>query len=111
MVEPVAAQRSSVDEAPPSSPRPATRSAIFGGDKLISLLTDVKEAKGHVYAALFELDDLELIALQQAHCKRAHIVLGNGSVKRKGEDENADARSALDVCDVKDRMSAPRAGA
>src|SRR4029077_218497 len=41
--------------------------------------------------------------------KRAHIVLGNGSVKRKGEDENTDSRSELDMCDVKDRMTAPRA--
>jgi phosphatidylserine/phosphatidylglycerophosphate/cardiolipin synthase-like enzyme len=78
-------------------------------DKLVSLLTEANAAKGHIYAALFELDDPELIALLQAFRKRAHIVLGNGSVKRKGEDENAKARSALDKCDVKDRMSAPRA--
>jgi hypothetical protein len=30
-------------------------------------------------------------------------------VRRKGEDENVDARAALDMCDVKDRMTAPRA--
>ena len=78
-------------------------------DKLVSLLTDTNAAKGHIYAALFELDDPELIPLLQAFRKRAHIVLGNGSVKRKGEDENADARSELDMCDVKDRMTAPRA--
>ena len=78
-------------------------------DKLVSLLTDTNAAKGHIYAALFELDAPELIPLLQAFRKRAHIVLGNGSVKRKGEDENADARSELDMCDVKDRMTAPRA--
>ena len=78
-------------------------------DKLVSLLTDTNAAKGHIYAALFELDDPELIPLLQAFRKRAHIVLGNGSVKRKGEDENADARSELDMCDLKDRMTAPRA--
>jgi phosphatidylserine/phosphatidylglycerophosphate/cardiolipin synthase-like enzyme len=78
-------------------------------DKLVSLLTDASAAKGHVYAALFELDDPELIPLLQSFRKRAHVVLGNGSVKRKGEDENAGARSALAVCDLKDRMTAPRA--
>jgi hypothetical protein len=41
--------------------------------------------------------------------KRAHIVLGNGSVKHKGDDGNADARDALRMCDVRDRMTAPRA--
>ena len=78
-------------------------------DKLVELLKDANAAKGHVYAALFELDDPELIPLLQAFRKRAHIVLGNGSVKRKGEDENAKARAALDMCDVADRMTAPRA--
>ena len=70
-------------------------------DKLVSLLTEANAAKGHIYAALFELDDPELLPLLQAFRKRAHIVLANGSVKRKGEDENADARSELDMCDVK----------
>lgn len=94
-----------------ASPGDKIRNFLAGPirDKLVSLLTDAKAAKGHIYAALFELDDPELIPLLQAFRKRAHIVLGNGSVKRKGEDENADARSALDVCDVMDRMSAPRA--
>jgi phosphatidylserine/phosphatidylglycerophosphate/cardiolipin synthase-like enzyme len=35
--------------------------------------------------------------------------LGNGSVKHKGQDENAEARAALRMCDVHDRMTAPRA--
>ena len=39
-------------------------------DKLISLLTQTNEAKGHVYAALFELDDPELIPLLKAFGKR-----------------------------------------
>ena len=42
-------------------------------DKLVSLLTDANEAKGHIYVALFELDDPELIPLLQAYRKRAHI--------------------------------------
>lgn len=78
-------------------------------DKLVSLLNDIRSNGGHIYAALFELDDPELIPLLQGFKKRAHIVLGNGSVKKKGEDENEDARSDLSSCDVRDRMSAPRA--
>ncbi|MBV9115870.1 MAG: hypothetical protein JOY63_00740 [Acetobacteraceae bacterium] len=78
-------------------------------DKLVSLLTEANKARAHIYAALFELDDPELIPLLQAFRKRAHILLGNGSVKRKGEDENHDARASLGVCDVKNRMTAPRA--
>lgn len=78
-------------------------------DKLVSLLKDARSNGGHIYAALFELDDPELIPLLQSFKKRAHIVLGNGSVKKKGDDENEDARSELSSCDVRDRMSAPRA--
>jgi phosphatidylserine/phosphatidylglycerophosphate/cardiolipin synthase-like enzyme len=78
-------------------------------DKLVALLQKTNDSKGHVYAALFELDDPELIPLLQAFRKRAHVVLGNGSVKKKGQDENVKAREALQACDVRDRMTAPRA--
>ena len=78
-------------------------------DKLTSLLTETCAGDGHVFAALFELDDPELIPLLQAFGKRAHVVLGNGSVKHKGDDENSDARAELRMCDVHDRMTAPRA--
>jgi phosphatidylserine/phosphatidylglycerophosphate/cardiolipin synthase-like enzyme len=49
------------------------------------------------------------VPLLQKFRKRAHIVLGNGSVKHKGDNKNAAARSDLAACDVKDRMTAPRA--
>ncbi|MBV8522654.1 MAG: hypothetical protein JOY71_11120, partial [Acetobacteraceae bacterium] len=78
-------------------------------EKLIELLTEANQNHGHVFAALFELDDPELIRLLQAFGKRAHVVLGNGSVKHKGDDENADARADIRMCDVHDRMTAPRA--
>jgi phosphatidylserine/phosphatidylglycerophosphate/cardiolipin synthase-like enzyme len=77
--------------------------------KLTSLLIETNQNNGHVFAALFELDDPELIPLLQAFGKRAHIVLGNGSVKHKGDDENTDARANIRMCDVHDRMTAPRA--
>jgi phosphatidylserine/phosphatidylglycerophosphate/cardiolipin synthase-like enzyme len=75
--------------------------------RLIDLLEKTNAAKGHVYAALFELDDPELLPLLAAFGKRAHVVLGNGAVDKKGQDENADARKALAGCEVKDRMTAP----
>ncbi len=78
-------------------------------DKLVALLTEAAADKAHIYAALFELDDPELIPLLTAFKKHAHVVLGNGSVKKKGQDENDDARATLGVCDLKDRMTAPRA--
>jgi phosphatidylserine/phosphatidylglycerophosphate/cardiolipin synthase-like enzyme len=78
-------------------------------DKMTSLLTETNQKNGHVFAALFELNDPELMPLLQAFGKRAHVVLGNGSVKHKGDDENADARDDIRMCDVHDRMTAPRA--
>ncbi|NGM32586.1 hypothetical protein G4G93_01310 [Methylobacterium sp. DB0501] len=78
-------------------------------DRLTGLLADTDKSGGHVFAALFELDDPELIPLLQAFGTRAHIVLGNGSVKHKGDDENAGARADLAMCDLHDRMTSPRA--
>jgi phosphatidylserine/phosphatidylglycerophosphate/cardiolipin synthase-like enzyme len=95
-----------------ATPGNPTRNFLGGParEKLVSLLTDTNASKGHIYAALFELDDPELIQLLKAFGKRAHVVLGNGSVKEKGQDENAAARKTIKkVCDVRDRFSAPRA--
>lgn len=75
--------------------------------ELIALLEKTNAAKGHVHAALFELNDPELLPLLAAFGRRAHVVLGNGAVEKKGEDENAAARAALAGCDVTDRMTAP----
>jgi hypothetical protein len=94
-----------------ATPGDKTRNFLGGPvhDKLTGLLSETNQNGGHVYAALFELNDPELIPLLQALGKRAHIVLGNGSVKHKGDDENSDARADLGMCDVHDRMTAPRA--
>jgi len=79
-------------------------------EKLLGILDDANQEKGHIYAALFELDDPELIDRLTTYRKRAHVLLGNGSVKKKGDDENADSRATIAaVCDVHDRFSAPRA--
>lgn len=63
--------------------------------RLIELLTQAAKDKVAVYAALYELDDVELIPALIALGKRAHVVLANGSVKRKGEDQNAATRGKL----------------
>lgn len=78
---------------------------------MIGLLRKANAAKGHVYAALFELNDGELIGEIKAFGARAHVVLANGSVKKAGEDENAAARRELAAAhvEVHDRMVAPKA--
>ncbi len=79
-------------------------------EKMLAMLDESIAKKRHVYAALFELNDPELIDRLKSLKKRAHIVLANGAAKKKGEDENQDARAELDgVCDLHDRFSAPRA--
>lgn len=95
-----------------ATPGDAFRNYLAGplGDRLVKLLKDAAADKRHVYAALYELNDPELIALLLKCRKRAHVVLANGSVKKKGEDQNDDARDALTGrVDLHDRMRAPAA--
>jgi hypothetical protein len=83
-------------------------------------LLDVLGEGGDVHAALFELDDAELIDALAALGAKAHVVLSNGSISpRKGEttaqartrDENADARAKLAAAgvDVSGRFVSPGA--
>ncbi|MDQ1372980.1 MAG: hypothetical protein QOJ09_318 [Actinomycetota bacterium] len=81
--------------------------------RMLALLDDVVKGTDHIYAALFELSDEELIPRLEALGPRAHVVLSNGSVKTAGDDENAAARKRLlakqvDVGDV-DRFISPGA--
>jgi phosphatidylserine/phosphatidylglycerophosphate/cardiolipin synthase-like enzyme len=80
------------------------------GARLVKLLADVAKEKRDIYAALYELDDKELEAALGKIGTRAHVVLANGSVKKKGEDQNKDARKSLkNKVDLHDRMVSPRA--
>jgi phosphatidylserine/phosphatidylglycerophosphate/cardiolipin synthase-like enzyme len=80
------------------------------GERLFKLLADAAKNKYHVYGALYELDDKQLQDGLKKLKKHAHIVLANGSVKKVGEDQNADAREDLSgVVDLHDRMISPRA--
>lgn len=86
---------------------------FLGGDlreAMITLLNEAsRDSKLEVYAALFEATDPELSSKLEFLGPRLHIVLGNGAVKNKGEDENQDLRKALTTAGVEvfDRMTAP----
>jgi phosphatidylserine/phosphatidylglycerophosphate/cardiolipin synthase-like enzyme len=81
------------------------------GTTLLNLLKKVKKAEGHLFAALYELEDDELLDALEAMGPRSHIVLANGSVKTKGGDQNKIARARLQGAEVEvfDRMLAPGA--
>jgi phosphatidylserine/phosphatidylglycerophosphate/cardiolipin synthase-like enzyme len=80
------------------------------GQRLFQLLASAAKDKREVYAALYELDDEQLETALAKLGKRAHVVLANGSVKKKSEDQNRAARKRLKgKVDLYDRMLAPRA--
>jgi len=80
------------------------------GVRLLALLADAAKHKREIYAALYELDDKELEAALAKIGTRAHVVLANGSVKKKGQDQNAPARAKLaSKVDLHDRMISPGA--
>jgi hypothetical protein len=62
------------------------------GARLFSLLESAASGRRHLYAALYELDDPQLMAALTRLGRHAHVVLANGSVKKKGQDQNAEAR-------------------
>ena len=83
------------------------------GARLFELLDEAAKEKREIYAALYELDDEQLEAALEKIGKRAHVVLANGSVKKKGEDQNSEARERLQGEDRPARPDdfAPRARA
>lgn len=75
------------------------------GQQILALLEQARAEGWHVYAALYELDDDALIEAMRLLGDRAHVVLANGSKKKKGEDGNAHAAEVLDgVVDLTRRM-------
>jgi len=88
------------------------REYLFGplGARLFDLLAAAAADKREIYAALYELDDEELEAALEKCGLRAHVVLANGSVDKKGKDQNKGARTRLrGKIDLYDRMTSPRA--
>lgn len=88
--------------------------------RMLELLADAKKSRRHIFAALYELNDSELIDALKALGTRAHVVLANGSITaKKGEsasearkrDENEAARAELRKAHVEvwDRFVSPGA--
>ncbi|MBV8604842.1 MAG: hypothetical protein JO224_09190 [Pelomonas sp.] len=88
----------------------------LGGHLLVQVLAELKAANAagqEIYAALYELNDPEVIAAIEAFGKRCHLILGSGAYKpaKNGApavpDENAAVRSQLrPVVDLVDRIVA-----
>ena len=88
------------------------RNYLFGplGARLFDLLEQVATEKRQIYAALYEFDDKQLETALKKIGKRAHVVLANGSVKKKKQDQNSPARGRLKTkIDLHNRMVSPRA--
>lgn len=88
--------------------------------EMLALLDHAKQSKGHLYAALYELADDELIAGLVALKSHAHVVLANGSIQKgknettkeaRKRDENTKARKQLKDAGVEvfDRFLSPGA--
>ncbi len=73
------------------------RNALSGllRPQLLDLLDEVKNSNGEIYAALYELNDPELIAKLVALGQKCHLILANGAFKPPTNDENAKVRAQL----------------
>jgi phosphatidylserine/phosphatidylglycerophosphate/cardiolipin synthase-like enzyme len=94
------------------TPNDSFRNYLAGplGKRLVELLTSAAKDKRDIYAALYELDDEQLEAALEKCGNHAHVLLANGSVKKKGQDQNHDARARLEgKIDLHGRMISPRA--
>jgi phosphatidylserine/phosphatidylglycerophosphate/cardiolipin synthase-like enzyme len=74
-------------------------------ERMLDVLNEAKQKKQHVFGALYELEDGELVEALARLGGRGHLVLANGSIqKEKGEtsaearkrDQNAKARRRLE---------------
>ncbi|HXT71633.1 MAG TPA: phospholipase D-like domain-containing protein [Vicinamibacterales bacterium] len=95
-----------------TTPGDPFREYLYGplGARLFELLAEVAQDGREIYAALYELDDVQLEGALKTIGKKAHVVLANGSVKKKGQDQNQPARTALaSKIDLHDRMISPGA--
>ena len=83
------------------------RNALSGllRPQLLELLDGVKQNDGEIYAALYELNDPELIPRLEALGQKCHLILGNGAFKPPSNDENAKVRAQLrGKVDLHDRL-------
>jgi hypothetical protein len=73
------------------------RNALSGllRPQLLQLLDDVRKNGGEIYAALYELNDPELIPALVALGQKCHLILANGAFKPPDNDENIKVRAQL----------------
>jgi hypothetical protein len=73
--------------------------------QILALLDEVKKNGGEIFAALYELNDPELVAALKALGKNCHLVLANGAFKPPTNDENKAIRAELrSIVDLHDRL-------
>jgi phosphatidylserine/phosphatidylglycerophosphate/cardiolipin synthase-like enzyme len=63
--------------------------------QILSMLADAKAQNGKIFAALYELNDPELIPALAAFGPDCNLILGNGAFSEQKPDENADVRAQL----------------
>ena len=80
-----------------ATPGNPLRNALSGllRPEILSLLADAQKNRGKIYAALYELNDKELIPALQAFGKDCNLILANGAFKPPTNDENAAVRATL----------------
>jgi phosphatidylserine/phosphatidylglycerophosphate/cardiolipin synthase-like enzyme len=80
-----------------TSPGTPLRNALSGllRPQLLDLLDEVKNNDGEIYAALYELNDPELIPKLEALGQKCHLILANGAFKPPTNDENKTVRGEL----------------
>lgn len=95
-----------------STPGDSVRNFLAGplGVRLFDELELAAKEKRDVFAVLYELDDPQLEDALLKLGQRAHVILANGSVKKKTDDQNSEARQKLmGKVDLHSRMISPRA--
>src|SRR6202453_4603081 len=88
-------------------PGNSLRNALSGmlRPQLLNMLADVKQSGGEIYAALYELNDPELIPALVALGQKCHLILANGAFNSKKHDENSVVRAQLHgKIDLHDRL-------
>jgi hypothetical protein len=90
-----------------ADPKNPLRIALSGllRPQILSLLAAVKKNGGEIYAALYELNDPELLDGLTALGQKCHLILANGAFKPPSNDENKDIRAKLrGKVDLHDRI-------
>ncbi len=67
----------------------------LSGHLRVEMLRLLAEAPGPIFAALYELNDPELLAALKGLGKKVNLILGNGAFNKKKPDENAKVRPEL----------------